>query len=522
MKGFLTSILALTFSGLQAQTLPPAPKLIIGITIDQLRTDYIEEFSSLYGETGFKRIWRNGLIYTNADFPFNNIDSSSAIASIYSGTYPCHHGIIGNQWMDISTLRPICSVDDSNFMGYYTDESSSPKQLLTSSITDELKISTQDKGLVYSISPFREIAILAAGHSANGAFWINDDTGKWCSSTYYTEFPTWLNIYNDKKAVSTYISNLTWVPMMAPEKYTFITPQFPTNNFKHKFDDYRQNKYRRFKTSPYVNEEVNSLTEECLSNTPIGQDGTPDFLSLTYYAGNFEHHTSQEYALEIQDSYVRLDKTLGNLLDMIDKKIGLHNVMIFISSTGYTDNDDKDLSKYKIPRGEFHLNRCAALLNVFLMATYGEGQYVESFYNQQIYLNHNLIEKKHLNLTDIQNKAAEFLVQFSGVDNVYTANDILRGAWTPDMERIRNSYSRKRSGDLLIDILPGWEIVEENQIPSVVRKAYLPTPLIFLGGFVKPSIITTPITIDRISPTIARVARIRAPNACSSLPIIFK
>ena len=160
------------------------------------------------------------------------------------------------------------------------------------------------------------------------------------------------------------------------------------------------------------------------------------------------------------------------------------------------------------------------LLNMFLMATYGEGKYVEAYHDQQIYLNHKLLEQKQLNLTEVQEKSADFLMQFSGVNEAYSANRLLLGSWTPEIYKIRNGYHRKRSGDLVIDVLPGWTIVNENGGDNkVVRHSYIPSPLIFMGHSVKPAIIQTPVTIDHIAPTLAHFMRIRAPNACTSAPI---
>ena len=223
MKGLLTSILTvLTITGLQAQPLPATPKLVVGLTIDQLRTDYLDAFSSLYGEKGFKRLWKEGKVFRNTEYNFSKVDRASAIAAIYTGTTPSMNGITANQWLDISTLRPINCVDDPEFMGNYTDESSSPALLLTSTIADELKIATRNKGLVYAIAPFRDAAIFAAGHAGNGAFWLNSKTGKWCSTTYYTEFPWWVSQYNDRQAVDFRIGDMTWTPVHPMEKYIYL------------------------------------------------------------------------------------------------------------------------------------------------------------------------------------------------------------------------------------------------------------------------------------------------------------
>lgn len=515
-KGLITSILALTFSGLQAQVLPAQPKLVVTLTIDQLRTDYMEAFSSLYGEKGFKRLMREGKVFCQTDFLFESPDRASAIATLYTGTTPSVNGIIGNHWLDTGTLRTRNCVDDPAFMGNYTDENGAPSQLLVSTLADELKIATRNQGIVYAIAPFRDAAILSAGHAGNGAFWLNRQTGKWCSTTYYSEFPWWISQYNDRNSPDFRIKDMVWEPVHPATSYTFL-PEWRTDAFKYKLDSDRTNRYRRLTASPFANDEVNLLTEELLDKSNIGKDDITDLLALTYYAGNYNHKSTQECAMEMQDTYVRLDRSLATLLDLLDRKIGLHNVLLCITSTGYADPEAPDTGIYRVPGGEFYLNRCATLLNMYLMATYGQGQYVEGYYNQQIYLNHKLIEEKKLSLADIQEKAAAFLVQFSGVNEVYSAHRLLLGSWSPQVERIRNSFHRKRSGDLLIEVLPGWTIMQENTTDNrVVRSATIPAPLILLGSGVKPEIIREPVSADRIAPTLSGVMRIRAPNACKA------
>ena len=521
MKGILTSIFAvLTISGLHAQTQQAAPKLVVTVTIDQLRTDYLETFSPLYGEKGFKRLLRDGNVYKNAGYDFDNVDRSSAIASFYTGTTPSVHGIIANRWMDRNTLRPVSCVDDTEYLGNYTTENSSPVLLLSSTVADELKIATRNKALIYSIAPNRDAAILSAGHCADGAYWINPNTGKWCGSTYYTDFPWWLNQYNEKDGIDMRMNGNSWTPVYSPDKYTYL-PEWRDITFKYKLDDDRNNKYRRFITTPFANEEVNLLVKQFLNNTNLGKDDITDLLALTYYAGNYMNKPTQECAMELQDAYVRLDRNIAELLEMLDRKIGLHQVLICITSTGYTDSDASDLGIYRIPTGTFYLNRCAGLLNMFLMATYGEGKYVEAYYVQQLYLNHKLIEQKQLSLKDVQEKSTEFLMQFSGVNEAYSQNQILLGSWSPQNELIRNGFHRKRSGDLVINCLPGWKVVDDSHPlqNKVVRSGYIPMPVIFFGHQVKAEQNESPVTVDHIAPTLARTLRIRAPNASKSMPL---
>lgn len=513
-KGLITSILALTFSGLQAQQQPLLPKLVVTLTIDQLRTDYLEAFSSLYGEKGFRRLMREGRVFCQAEYPFDSPDRASAIATLYTGCPPSDNGIIAGNWMDRNTLRPVGCVDDPAFMGNYTDESSSPVRLLTSTIADELKIATRNKGLVYAIAPFRDAAVLSAGHSANGAFWINGQTGKWCSTTYYSEFPWWLSQYNDGRSPDYRIKDMVWTPVQPFTRYTFL-PEWRNEPFKYKLDGDRINKFRHLKASPFVNDEVNLLATELLNRSTMGQDDVPDLLALTYYAGNYNHRSTQECAMEMQDTYVRLDASIAVLLDLLEHKVGLRHVLFCLTSTGYADPEAPDAGIYRVPGGEFHLNRCATLLNMYLMATYGEGQYVEAYHNRQIYLNHKLIENKQLDLAETQEKAAEFLVQFSGVGEVYSARRLLLGSWSPRMERARNGFHRKHSGDLLVEVLPGWTVVEQENSNDnrVVRLAQIPAPLILLGAGVKAEVIRTPVRVECLAPTLAGMMRIRAPNA---------
>jgi hypothetical protein len=367
--------------------------------------------------------------------------------------------------------------------------------------------------------PFRDAAVLSAGHSGNGAFWLNHQTGKWCGTTYYGEYPWWLSQYNDGQSPDFRIKEMEWNPLHPITSYTFL-PEWRTIPFKYRFETEKDNKYRRLITSPLINDEVNRVTEDLLDKSNIGKDDITDLLAITYYAGNYNHRSTQECAMEMQDTYARLDQSIARLLDMLESKVGLQNVLLCIASTGYADPDGADIGIYRIPGGEFHLNRCATLLNMYLMATYGEGQYVEGFYNQQIYLNHKLIEEKQLNLAEIQQKSAEFLVQFSGVNKVYSAYQLLLGSWAPQTEHIRNGFHRHRSGDLIIEVLPGWTVMQENSNDNrVVRAATIATPLILLGKGIKPEIIRMPVAIDRVAPTLSSAMRIRAPNACTAAPL---
>ena len=234
----LTSLLALlAVTGVKAQQAIPVPKLVVTVMIDQLRSDYLDAFSPLYLNDGFVRLLNEGRVYADAQYPVANIDRAAATATLYTGTVPYDHGVIGEQWLDRATLRPVYCVDDADYQGINTDDTSSPKHLGVSTIGDELKVATEGKAVVYSIAPFRDAAILAAGHAADGAIWLDTQTGQWKSSAYYfNPMPQWLLANNELRSPAVNIKKTLWEPFIELSGtfnyYQHVGDQKP---FKHAF-----------------------------------------------------------------------------------------------------------------------------------------------------------------------------------------------------------------------------------------------------------------------------------------------
>lgn len=518
-KQILTTFIATIAmtTGTMAQTIS-VPRLVVGITIDQLRSDYLNAFMPLYGDGGFKLLIDKGQLYSNVQYQHSPVDRASAVASIVTGTVPYNHGIIAEEWMSRAELHTNYCVDDRQFRGVETDDFSSPKNLLVSTIGDELKAATKGKSLVYSVAPYREAAVLAAGHAADWAMWIDNRTGNWASTTYYGEQPSWFR-YLQSSAISSKISSLNWKPSNeynGSYNYYLTTSQKP---FSHNFTG--DSKFRTFKSSGLVNEEVTKAVRYCLENGSMGMDDVTDFLSICYYAGDFHSNSNSETTTELQDTYKRLDDEIANLLKRIDELVGLDKTLFYVTSTGYDDAVNyENLSQYRIPTGDFNINRCSTLLNMYLCTMFGNGQYVESYYSNQIYLNHKLLEQKQLKLAEVLDHCEDFLFQFSGVRDVFTAQRITQGAWTPGISAIRNGYNPKCSGDILVQVSPGWNLVNEDRnTRKMQRDSFFEFPLIFFGYTIKHEKIDTPVAVDCIAPTVAHHIRIRAPNACSSSPL---
>ena len=506
-------------SGAQAMQPKSAPRLVINITIDQLRTDYLEAFAPLYSDGGLKRLLNEGMVFTNVSYPFAPVDRASAIAAIATGTTPYYNSIVGNRWLNRETLRPVGCVDDPKYTGMLTAETASPASISTSTVGDELKVATGGKALVYAIAPFRDAAVLSAGHAADGALWIDDVYGDWCSSIYYLmNVPTWLQSFNDQKAPSKKINNLLWEPMTnASGTFNFFLQTENEKPFKHKFSGYQR--FSSYKQSALVNSDITEMAKYCITATGMGADRVTDLLNLTYYAGTFEHQSLTDCQMELQDTYLRLDYALGSLIDYTTRTFGASNVLYVITSTGFSEVDAADYARFHIPTGTLNITRTANLMNMYLGAIWGQGNYVETIFRNQIFLNHKLLETKKISIGDATSRAQEIIAMMSGVRNVYTSLQLLTSQ-SLQTEKIRNAFNPQRCGDIIIEAAPGWKMLnEDTQESEMAIASFTQFPIIVFGGGIGAERIQTPVTTDRIAPTIARSIRIRAPNACSAEPL---
>ena len=517
---YITLLAVLGFKAeANSQELRNAPRLVVNITIDQLRSDYLEAFLPLYTDNGFKLLLQDGAVFENASYPFKPVDRASAIAALGTGTTPYYNNIVGERWLNRETLRPVFCVDDAEYKGILSRETASPRQLSTSTIGDELKVATNGRALVYAIAAERDAAVLSAGHAADGAFWIDDSEGTWCTSTYYYSMaPSWLNAYNSLQSPKTKVRNEKWTPFNdLIGNFNYFLQAAPQSPFSHDFKGERR--YREFKTSGLVNEGITDIAFQCAASCGMGNDRITDMLSITYYAGTFGHRSVTECQMELQDTYVRLDRELSRLINFLNERIGKDNVLYVVTSTGYDKESTSDYQRFRIPSGTFYLSRTAGLMNIYFGALWGQGKYVEAYFHNQIFLNRQLLETKKISIAEATSRAQEFLAMMSGVRNVYTSLQLMTDN-NEHLQSIRNGFNAERCGDLIIETAPGWTLLnEDTQETQITRASYTPFPIIFMGTGVKAERIKTEVTIDRVAPTLARAIRIRAPNACASAPL---
>lgn len=500
-----------------------APRLVVGITIDQLRSDYLYALKGRFSQGGFNRLMRDGVVYDQVTFNLDNPDATAAIATLATGSYPYLNGIPSQMVFDLQTLQRHSVFQDRDYTGNETAGNWSPRALLSSTLGDELKLASQLRSKVYSIAPNAEQALIGAGHAANSAVWFDEKTGHWASTSYYHEFPASATRQNlmPKEVLFCNLNTYIWNSPSNSMGADIIAPYLTTSPvFSHRFTEKGKPNYSWAKTSPVINDAVAQLAQQYIQNSHMGLAGSTDMLQLTFYAGTYQHEKLETYPVELQDIYIQLDKTLEHLLQYIDRAVGLQNTFIYLTGTGATDNNVSDVPG--MSTGEFNANRCTALLNSHLISLYGQGQWVDGFNDGQIYLNHKTIEQKGLQLDDVAHKSAELVSLFSGVEEVYTQQQLLHQDYSQRISRIRNGYDKRTGGDLIIILQPGWKLrlSDRSQPQSQVRHDIYPgLAILFAPAYFKSERIYEPIDATVIAPTVAKAIRIRAPSACRALPI---
>lgn len=512
-NGRMPFILLALLMGTTLQAKPEkTPKLVVGIVIDQLDEDCLQKMMPVLGSDGLKRLWTDGYNRPNTTYDYDETDRASAVASVYTGASPFQHGIVAERWMNRNTLLPASPVDDSNHKGINTIEVSSPKRLLSTNLADEMKLGSASRSKVCSIAIERDAAILAAGHDPDLVMWMNTADGRWSSSDYYGALPQWVNERND----STW-RNISWRPALSTGSYVQISEHERFRSFSYTL---RSDDVWDFHTTPFANDRVTAMALASLDGMGLGNDDTPDLLTLTYYAGNYRHTPNTIWSLEQQDIYVRLDQTIAQLVNTITAQIGLDNVLFFVTSTGYVESAAPELGGTRIPTGQVSMERTAALLNLYLAAKYGSGSYIETFYRNHFYLNHKLIEDKGLTLHEILASCVDLLIQVTGIKSVILMRDMM--STIPDMEamRKRNALNTAYSGDIIIEAIPGWGITDERDGTELFRKPIAkPIPMILYGNGIRAEINHEPISISVLAPTIADIVRCDAPNASTAVPL---
>lgn len=510
-----------------APKVPAKPALVVGITVEGLSDTYLELLRGYFGANGFNRLMNNGVVFTDVDYG-PNIDATAATAMLVSGAPASISNISAATVYDKELRRAVSILNDASTLGNFTSETLSPKALAVSTLADELRVAEGGLNGVYSIAPDAGQAIILAGHAGSGAFWINDVNGNWSTSTAYKEVPNPVNNRNFTSSLASRLDTLKWTPSIAPELYPDIPAYRKAYPFRHVFQRNNVDRYRAFKRSAPANREVTDLAADFISSMGLGKGKTTDMVSLAYNVAPYPYSKDADSRLETMDAYLRLDADLARLFATIDAAgPGMNRTLVVLAGVPAPPAGKRDEERFGVPHGVFSPRKAQSLLNVYLMALHGNGEWVAGYHNNQIYLNAALAKERDVDIVALRRESAEFLSRMAGVCRSFTLDDVLAGKAGNDAEAMRRNTVVGHSGDVFITITPGWEIeaadvnAGQNSRPMVSRLGTPMFPGFILAPGVAHRVIGTPVDATVLAPTVARILRIRSPNGAESAPLRF-
>jgi predicted AlkP superfamily pyrophosphatase or phosphodiesterase len=518
------------------------PKLVVGIIVDQMRQEYLYRYYDKFGEGGFKRLMNQGFMLQNAHYNYVPTVTAAGHASVYTGTTPAIHGIIGNDWFDKNLRKRIYCVDDDNFntVGSTTikDGKKSPKNMLTTTITDELRMATQKRSKVVGISLKDRGSILPAGHTGD-AYWFDTATGNIITSTYYkTDLPAWVQKFNALGLPEKY-SKQVWNTLLPIEKYIESGPDISPYETKPKGMDKAAfpydlsllkaatGNYDGFQNTPFADDYLTELALASIVGEELGKDEWTDFLAISYSTPDKLGHEVGPNAVELQDVYMRLDKNLEDLFKRLDQTIGTQNYLVFLTADHAIPDVPLYLSDSKIPAGYASANYIKAQLIDYMKPYFGDQELILDVFNEQVFFNHEVFSADprkggvdYLLATEL---TSNFLLKQKGVANVFSKNIIRQGSYSEGGHKgmVVRGYHPKRSGDIAFIFEPNWIEYGKPQGTDHGSPYTNDThvPILFFGKGIKHGSTAQYYSITDIAATLAVMLKVKFPNGSTGQPI---
>lgn len=497
-----------------------SPKIVVGIVVDQLRTDYLEQLRPYFGDSGFKRLMTDGLYLTDVDFRNTVTDAPAGTAVVYTGAWPSANGVAAAERLE-GTLKknvPTLASDPSKLKFDF-----SPENIRLSTIADEFYITNGNLSKIYSIGGDPQVAVIAAGHAGTGAVWMDETNARWTTPAYYGQTPTTVGNRNRINPLSSRITASYWKPLHAASHYA-AGRAWTEGDFNYGFSSGNRDAYTRFKASPLFNTEATDVAIELLKSIKNSSLGQSNLVNVAYSLAPVGFDYDGDSRPELVDSYMRLDADIARLFETLDRDYGRENTLVFLSSTGYATEPQIPEQEAKIPTGEVTLKKVESLLNAFLSASYGNADYVALIKDGKLFLDTKEIERKGIDMKALRTDAKEFLLKMGGVADAITIDEAMRS----DSRRAQDmalGIDPKNTPDLFLFFNPGWTVTDDNAFPAVSHKVRLSspsTPAFILGPDIEADRITTRVDATVLAPTIASAINIRAPNGAASKPLTIK
>lgn len=525
-------LLGLTCGQVRAQKPAPSklprPKLVIGIVVDQMRYDYLYRYYYKYGNGGFKRLMNEGFNCRNNYYHYGSTSTGAGHASIYSGSSPAIHGIIGNSWFDREGGDEVNCVGDSTVEGVGGRSSApgkrSPRKLLVTTLGDQLKMGTNFKSKTVSVALKDRAAILPGGHSATGAYWFDGGSGNWITSTYYRDsLPGWVANFNAQKLPSKYLQQ-GWKLLLPQDQYTESTPDNQPYEegvigkkapvFPYELAGVAGNSYGFLINTPLGNTLTREMAIAAIKGENLGKNTDTDLLAISFSPPDVVGHANGIHSVEQEDLYLRLDKELEALLNFVDTWVGKGQYTVFLSADHGAMEVPELRNSYKIPGGRINMEAVYTRIRKRITNEFGEGDYVVAAQNRQIYLNHELLKKRKVEVEQIYKVVKDEIITIEGIGDVYIADKLGEARLIAyQRELYLNEVHTNRSGDILITIAPGW-INKANYGTSHGSGNNYDTqvPFLLYGWGIQPGETLDKTRICDIAPTISALLNITAPE----------
>jgi len=516
------------------------PKLVVGIVVDQMRWDYLYRYYDRFTAGGFKRLMRQGFSCDNT--MINYLPSYTAVghSCVFTGSVPAFSGISGNDWVEQATGQRMYCTDDSTVkgVGAVDPESKegkmSPRNLLVSSVTDELMMADNFRSKVVGVSLKDRAAILPTGHTATAAFWLEDSSGHFITSNYYmTQLPGWVDSFNKKEPVKQMVKT-PWSTLYARNTYgQSDTDDQPyegkfkgdsTTAFPHNIDSSYKIAKNSFRSTPYGNTLTLNFAREAVNGYQLGQDEFTDFLTINCASTDYVGHQFGINSIETEDTYLRLDRELGEFFSFLDTKVGKDQYTVFLTAdhgaahaVWYSQNHDIPADYFNSPA-----NPLIEKLNAELAKQFNVTGLADTLVNYQISFSQKTIREHKLDLNAIKKASVEWLSQQPGITY---AIDMSRLGELPVAEPVRsmvaNGYYSRRSGPIQLIPNAGW--FEGRGKTGTSHGTWNPydthIPLLFMGWGINPGHSNETVYMTDIAPTVAALLHIQMPNGCVGRPI---
>lgn len=507
------------------------PKLVVGIVVDQMKYDFINMYWKHYGDGGFKRMIGEGFSCRNLHYNYGPTFTGPGHASIFTGTTPRYHGIVANDWYDKKANRTIyCSEDRSvKSVGDETPSGQmSPKNMLVTTMTDELKMSTAGRSKVISVSIKDRGATLPGGHSADAAYWMTD---KWISSTHYMEqLPEWVVKFNE--GMEQFVPDV-WNTLLPIEsyleswgddneyEYSFRGKDRPVFPYDLKTLRPENGNISMIKSTPFGNTITTEFAKAAIRNEKLGANDITDFITISYSSPDYIGHMFGPQAVETQDNYLRFDAELAEFLNFLDAEIGKGEYLVFLTADHGGAMVPAHLEDLKMPGGNIDAKLINNAAKEFLIQRYNADGMILNYSNDQFFLDHDRIAENGYEPEQIARALADFVLQFGGVAEAYTARDLKRAQFTEGtIAAAQRGFNHRRSGDVILLFQSGWiEYGRRGTTHGSLHAYDTHVPAIFMGWGVKHGFTDRRLSITDIAPTVCSLLQIGMPSGFTGDPI---